>query len=109
MKKTITVTTESRIERIRWADHKLVDDGSDYKSRRPMTKVTEIIRGEVEVQLDLAEIVVEIARQALRNTRPKATILSGKIRARVLTSQTDETREPSGWANLQNEEERCNV
>ncbi len=97
MKKTITVKIDSSIERVRWTDHKATDE-DEFRSRRPMTKVTETIRGEVEVELDLAEIVLDLAAQALHNKGPKASALSGKIRARVLTSHVDEKREPTQWA-----------
>ena len=99
-KKTISVTVEAAIQRVSWTDHKRVDDDFHIgqKTRRPMTKVTEVIRGRVEVEFDFADIVGELARQALHNKGPKASALSGKIRARQLTADVSEKREPSQWA-----------
>ena len=96
MKKTITVTVPARHERARWTDNKFIEFGQ-YKERRPMTRTTTIEAGPVLVEIDIAEIVANIAATAMYNRGKNATALNGKIRAKVLEVETTETIEPSIW------------
>lgn len=98
MKKTITVTVQASIEGRSWADNELIDEGGREHSV-PMTKITTTTSGDVLVEVDLAEIVLEVARTALSNIGKRATKFDGKIRAKVLTSKTEEERSPSRWVD----------
>jgi hypothetical protein len=103
--KKIRVTIPARIERIDWADHKVVyiDGRGD---RLPMTKVIEIVEAEVLVEVDLPEIIAQIAQTALYNAGKKATMLNGNIRAKVLTvTSEEEIREPTNWKKYDEKEE----
>ena len=81
--------------------------GEDFKRQNltehssqtvPMTYVIETVTGTVGITIELGEILENIAAAALYNKTNKASQLSGKIRAQVMTSSSETRREPTPWA-----------
>lgn len=96
-KRTITVTVQASVEKPRWTDNDFIEYGQ-HKERRPMTQTKTAESGSVLVEIDVAQIVADVAHTAMYNSTKKATALSGRIRARVLEHETTTTVEPSAWA-----------
>lgn len=64
----------------------------------PMVTVTERITGQVAIEIDIEQILNDLAFQALYNKSGSARALSGRIRAKAITKEIETTRKPSRWA-----------
>ena len=69
-----------------------------YSQTVPMVEVIETITGSVTIEIDVEQILADMASQALKNKSGKAVGFSGRIRAQTLTKKTDVERKPSRWA-----------
>lgn len=96
-KKTITVTVPTSYTRKLWTGNDFIEFGQ-HKERRPMTQTTTTEAGHVLVEVDIDQIIRDVAVTAMENRTKKATALAGRIRAKVLDVDTTETVEPSHWA-----------
>jgi len=96
-KKLITVTVPASYERKLWTGNEFIEFGQ-HRERVPMTRTTTVQAGRVLVEVDIAQIVADVAVTAMENKTKRATALAGRIRATVLEHDTTETVEPSHWA-----------